>query len=362
MTLKKEDINNAGSGKHDDYVVLAHTDYLIDVAERRSRGETEVMKRRHLPTLRAGGVDLICDHVGGDTRMFSTFPLSRLAKDSDKLGTALNGVDCMLEETKESSDDLMIVRTIDEAEQAKSTDKLGIIFCLQGGGPIRQDLGLLRVFYRLGIRCIHLTANVRNQISDSCMDRDPGGLTQFGLKVVREMNRLGIVIDVAQLSPKGCHDVLEESTDPIIASNSNARSLCDHPRNLDDDVIKRIGEKRGVIGVHCLPALICEDKKASLSNLIEHIDYIVDLTGPEHVGIGPDLLENWPEERYNCVWGAGQDLGGKYITFKYPTGLESIAEIPNISVALSENGYSDAEIAGIMGGNLMRVFKAVWNG
>ncbi len=344
----------------EDVVVLAHTDYLVDVAERRSRGDVRIMEKYHLPTLRKGGVNIICDHVGGETRMFSTFPLAKLLTNADHLERALNGIDCMIQEADESSNVISIVTTIKDVETIKKSNRLGIILCLQGGTPIKRDLSLLRTFYRLGIRCMHLTANSRNQISDSCMDRTNGGLSDFGVSVVEEMNRLGIVIDIAHLSPQGNRDVLSLTKEPIIASNSNARALCGHPRNLDDEVIKLLGENRGVMGIHCLPAFLRDDGQASIEDMIKHIDYATNLIGVDHVGLGPDLLENWPKEKYDHIWGEGQNLGNQKIKFDYPQGFQSIADIPKLRDLLLSHGYSENDVSKILGGNFLRVFRDVW--
>jgi membrane dipeptidase len=191
------------------------------------------------------------------------------------------------------------------------------------------------------------------------MDRTNGGLSDFGVSVVKEMNRLGMLIDIAQLSEKGTQDVLEMSTSPVIASNSNARSLCSHPRNLSDNVIKLMGEKGGVIGIHSLPAFLRDDSQASVEDMLDHMDHIVELTSVNQVGLGPDLLEDWPKERYACIWGEGQNLGDQKISFDYPKGFESISKIPNLRKMLIDRGYSTKETSKVLGGNFLRVFKQV---
>ncbi len=343
-----------------EFTVLAHTDYLVDVSERRSRGERKVLEKFHLPALRQGGVNIICDHVGGETRMFTTFPLKKMLDCADHLERALDGIDYMRQEANESSTEILIVTSMDDIERARNENKLGIILALQGGNPIKEDLALLRTFYRLGIRLMNLTANIRNQISDSCMGRTNGGLSHFGVSVVEEMNQLGMVIDISQLSQQGSKDVLELSTQPVIASNSNALSLCSHPRNLDDHVIKLLGENGGVMGIHCLPAFLKNDSQATLEDMIKHIDHVVNLTSIDNVGLGPDLLEDWPKDKYDSIWGEGQNLGDQKITFDYPKGFESIANVPDLVQAMLDNGYSKIDVEKFLGGNFLRVFKQVW--
>lgn len=351
--------HDAETGK-ERMIVLAHTDYSADIAERRSRGEHRVMERRHIPSLRKGEVNVICEHVGGETQYFSTFPIKKMLSGTTILERALHGIDCMLQEAEESSTEFSIVTTVEEIKKTKSENKVGIVLCLQGGMPIDQDLGLLRIFQRLGIRCMHLTANLRNQISDSCMGRTNGGLTDFGVEVVREMNRLGLVIDIAQLSPTGCLEVLDLSTQSVIASNSNVKTLCNHPRNLDDEVIKQLAENGGVMGVHCLSIFVSEKPNPTIENLLQHVDYVVNLTGVDHVGIGPDLLENWPKEMYRHIWAGEKTLESNFLESAYVKGLENISKIPELADTLRNRGYSNTDVKKILGGNFLRVFQKVW--
>ncbi len=351
--------NNGFSGD-DPIVFLAHTDYPIDIAEQRSKGKNKVMEERHLAALRKGGVNFICDHVGGETNMFSTFPVSLMLKQADYLERTLNGIDCMLQEAEESKDEILIVRKKSDFDNAVSSGRLGIILSIQGGMPIRSNLALLRTFYNLGVRLMNLTANERNLLGNSCMDRRDGGLSHFGAEVVEEMNRVGMVIDIAQLSPQGCLDVFDLSEFPVIASNSNAQALCDHPRNLSDEIIKGLADNGGAMGIHCLPAFLSSNPGANIQSIIDHIEYVVNLVGIDHVGLGPDLLENWPEEKYNCIWEKGQDLADTKIDFQYPEGFKSLTDIPSLYDAILERGYSKNDAAKIMGENFLRVFKETW--
>lgn len=340
-------------------VFLSHTDYPIDIAEQRSKGRNKVFETRHLEALRKGGVNFICDHLGGETNMFSTFPVSLMLKQADYLERTLNGIDCMIQEARESKDKILLIKTVNDIEEALSSDRLGIILSIQGGKPIRENIALLRIFYELGVRLMNITANERNLLGNSCMDRTDGGLSYFGAHVVEEMNQLGMVIDVAQLSPKGCMDVFDLSSSPVIASNSNAKALCNHPRNLSDEVIKKLAQNGGVMGIHCLPAFLSSTPGAGIQDMIDHIEYVVNLAGIDHVGIGPDLLENWPVRKYNCIWEKAQDLADKKIDFQYPEGFKSLSDIPSLYAAILDRGYSKKDASKIIGENFLRVFKEV---
>ena len=201
------------------------------------------------------------------------------------------------------------------------------------------DLGVLRILYRLGIRLITLTWNQRNQIADGAGEaRTGGGLTEFGVKVVAEMNHLGMLIDVSHLSEAGFWDVIKKSKEPIVASHSNCYSLCPHLRNLKDEQIKALADKGGVIGVTFVPDfLIKENRKSTVEDVVRHIDYLVEKAGIDHVGLG-------------------SDFDG---TVELPIGLKGADEIPNITKELLNQGYKEDDIKKILGGNFLRVFKDV---
>ncbi len=339
-------------------VIAGHTDYIADVVERRSRGEHGVIVRRHLPILKQGGINVICEHLGGDTAYFAGFPFRSMIP-QDPLRYALQAIDYMYAEIEESKGQLLLATTVDDIQHAKDTGKVAVVFCFEGGMPLGNDLGFLRTFCRLGLRCIGITANLRNQLADGINDRAQGGLSSFGAAVVGEMNRQGMVIDVSHLSDAGVLDVLDLSHDPVIASHSNAAALCDHPRNLKDDLIKAISQRGGVVGVHALSAFIGKNVKVNLDDLLNHIDHIVALSGIDHVAVGPDLLENWPVHLLRQIW-VGTPMAD--MEFIYPDDFDSLAKFPNLTQGLVARGYSDEEIKKILGGNLLRVFRAVWKG
>jgi membrane dipeptidase len=341
-------------------VVVGHSDIVAsDVDWRRESGERGVLDRRHLPTLCAGGVTVICDHVGGDAP-YGYLPATRLS--TSYLQRFMRTLDHTHAEIAESAH-FILARTTADIHRAKREGKIAIVICLEGGAPLEQEISYLRNFYRLGLRCLGLTHDVRNEIGDGVRERSAGGLTHFGVNVVEECNRLGIVVDVSHLSDRGTEDVLALSSQPIIASHSNARGLCPHPRNLTDELIRAIAKKGGVIGFHALDAFISPDPDPTLEDLLRHIAHIAEIGGPDCIGIGPDLMENWDASMFTTVTERSSTVNGIPATrmkWTYPKGMRSNAELPHLTEGLLKLGFSRQDIVKFLGGNFMRVFDAVW--
>ena len=223
--------------------------------------------------------------------------------------------------------------------RAKQEGKVAAILGMEDGAPIAGDLGILRMFYRLGLRVVCLVWGPKNEIGDGVSKRvDPGnGLTPFGISLIAEMNRLGMLIDVAHLNEKGFWDVVEHSGDPFIDSHANARRLYDHPRNLTDEQIRAVAQKGGV--VHALFTFLdANPAHATLERLLDHIEYMVDLVGPAHVGIGSDI--------------DGLSAGA-------PTGIEDATCFPRITNGLLSRGFHESAVKAILGGNFLRLFGMV---
>jgi microsomal dipeptidase-like Zn-dependent dipeptidase len=192
-------------------------------------------------------------------------------------------------------------------------------------------------FAAIGVRYITLSHNGDNDICDSNRgNTEHKGLSPFGREVVKEMNRLGIMVDISHTSEKTSFDVLAVSTQPVIASHSSVKALCNHPRNLSDPLIKAIAAKGGVVQICLYPGFIKKGGKASYKDAVDHIDYVVKLAGINHVGIGSDF-------------DGGESL----------PDLNAVNEIPKITIELLRRGYSEEEIAKIWGGNLLRVMETV---
>jgi membrane dipeptidase len=341
-------------------VVDGHNHIMSELGKRRNRGDRAVFSNYYAPLVRKGGVNVILLVVGGDNTC--------LTNDSDlMLWGSLWVMDMLWEEAEESKDTIAICTSGKEIDAAIGAGKIAILLTMEGGRPLEgkpnyESLVGLRTFYRQGLRGIQLVDNGRNRLGDGKGEiRTQGKLTNFGVSVVKEANRLGMLVDVAHLTEPGFWDVIETSKDPIIDSHSNARAVCDHPRNLTDEQLRAIAKGGGVIGMTTNAAMTSKEiDKPTVDDLIKHIDYIAGLVGIDHIGLGPDHLEF--ELEVNLWAPAPGWLEGLYYGTKdtyYIQNLKSITGLPLITEALVKRGYSESDIGKVLGGNWLRVYKQV---
>lgn len=245
---------------------------------------------------------------------------------------------------------------------ALGNGRLGITFHFQNTTPLGDDLSLLEAYRRLGLRMIQLTYNHRNAVGDGCMDLADRGLTGFGRDLVAEMNRLGMVIDLSHTGRRTTLEAIEASIHPTVFSHSNARRLFDHPRNITDQQIRAVAERGGLVGVNAVSSFLRADGVgAHLSDLLDHIDYLVEMIGPARVCLGLDFWTDgdpnfaaWTQSRF---WTA-DDLS-RYVT--WPAQIAGPGHFPRLAEGLAARGYSPQSIAAIMGHNWIRLFREVWS-
>ena len=332
------------------FIFLGHEDVPVDVSYRRLKGETHVMQRIHVPRYRKAGVKFVVMATGGDpVRPFGTAGFR-----TQTIG-AFKYLDDMFAEVDEAPDELMIIRSAGDFQEALHGDKIGIILHFEGGTPLDGQLFMLRSFYRVGLRSLQLAWYFRNELADSGAEASPGGLSRFGRKVVEEMNRLGMVIDVSHLSEASAMDVVKVSRDPLMASHSNAKTVRDHYRNVSDELIRAIAEKDGIIGVVLCPPFVSTGT-ATMDDLLDHVDHLKRLVGVRHIALGPDYIDYAQE----LITGEVSAKTGKVAPGTgFPVGLETVCELPHLSDGLVSRGYSKEEISLIMGGNLLRLFQQI---
>jgi membrane dipeptidase len=245
------------------------------------------------------------------------------------------------------------VESVADVHRAKEQGRVGIVFGFQNIGPLEGDLSLLPIFCRLGVRIIQLTYHFKNVCGDGCKEASDTGLSLFGCDLIARMNDLGMVVDLAHVGERTARDAIETSRHPAIASHSNAYARVPAYQNKTDDTIQALARKGGVICVTAFPRMLEPDP--TVDTLLDHIDHIARLVGIDHVGLGLDFAEGWPDSPIHRKKLLAID--GKI--YDYPPGIETISKLPNVTRGLVSRGYSDEDIEKILGGNLLRVFAQV---
>jgi len=336
-----------------DIVVDAHYDLLSDVFRLRKSGEHKVIERFFLGDVKAAGIDvLICSLFVPDVYL----PEAALRHALDQIGM----LHCEMEESEGL---FSLCRNAREVKKAVESDQTALLLSLEGTEPIGNDLVLLRVFYELGVRFVGLTWSRRNYAADGCYffpvrEGTAGGLTVFGVQLVEEAERLGMILDVSHLNDVGFYDVLSFSKKPFIASHSNCRTVAKASRNLTDDQIKSLASRGGVMGLNNMtnfvygndastksinpkmpaPAKI-PDGKPRFEGFFNHIRHVIDLVGPDYIGFGFDLCE-----------------------FQKPESERELSVFPTYKHTLPFIERLDREFPGsvaakIRGGNWMRIIE-----
>ncbi|HEX6940958.1 MAG TPA: dipeptidase [Longimicrobiales bacterium] len=240
-----------------------------------------------------------------------------------------------------------------DVEREFGRGRIASVLGMEGGHAIENSLGALRAFYDLGVRYMTLTHSSNIDWADSCCEApEHGGLTEFGKEVVHEMNRLGMLVDLSHTSPETMHDALDVAEAPVIFSHSSARAVTDHPRNVPDDVLRRLPENGGVVMVTFVPGFINDEvrrfealprdqragkerPRATMADVIAHIEHIRKVAGIDHVGIG-------------------SDFDGISST---PVGLEDVSAFPALFAELSRRGWTEEELRKLAGENVLRVWR-----
>lgn len=338
----------------------------FDIGKRNTDGSVDI------PRMREGGMNGIFFSIWIDGRIMGPPAVEK----------ALDQIDAVRENVLKYSKDIVLCRTADDVRRAHAQGKIAALMGVEGGHMMGNDIRVLRIFADLGVRYMTLTHFYNDEWADSSTDKPAhNGLTDFGKEVVREMNRQGIMVDISHVSDKTFYDALAVSKAPLIASHSSCRALCNHPRDMSDDMIKALAAKGGVIQINyeksfidqaykdaqdklsggvvnmidqirkacgeqqgCMERKMAEMEKQAVAEgklphvswerIIDHIDHAVKLVGADHVGLGSDF--------------DGANM---------PEGMEDCSHLPQITEALMRKGYSDEDIRKILGGNTLRVME-----
>jgi len=335
----------------DSLVVDTHNDITspmidedFDLGARDTSGKTQT----DIPRMREGGLG---------AEFFAIYVDAKYAREGGSARRALSMIDSVYEQVRRHPESLEMASTVADIRRIHRAGKIAALMGIEGGHAIEDSLPALRMFYKLGIRYMTLTHTNTNNWADSAgsitapAEKRHGGLSDFGKDVVREMNRLGMMIDISHVADQTFQDCIEISQAPIIASHSSARALTNVPRNLTDDMLKAMAKKGGVVMVNFytgfinteyakpgMPAPIEAAKTATLEMLMQHFEHTIKVAGIDHVGIGSD---------FDGVEG------------KLPAGMEDISKLSTITYELLKRGYSEKDVKKVLGENLLRVMAEV---
>jgi len=331
-----------------------------------------------------GSIDIPRMKEGGLGAIFFSIWMSSKVTGPEAVNRALIQIDAVREQVRKHPNDLLLATTAAEVREAYKHGKIAALMGVEGGHMINSDLAVLRTYAALGVRYMTLTHSGNDEWADSSTDKPVhNGLTEFGKDVVREMNRLGVMVDISHVSDKTFADALEVSKAPLIASHSSCRALCDAPRNMTDDMMKALAAKGGVVQINYHVGFLSQDfrnaekahpewekaiadevkkrcgenegcqlivgdqitreyvtqgklPRVDYTKIIEHIDHAVKVAGIDHVGLGSDF--------------DGANM---------PFGMEDASKLPHITEALLQKGYSESDIRKILGENTLRVMTEV---
>jgi len=351
-------------------VIDGHSDTILKIFyDNINIGNRVKMAHVDIPKMKEGGLD---------AQIFAVWP------DPVYVGRGvakhtLRMLDRMTSVIEENNEEMEIALTASDVMRIVKRGKVAAILAVEGGHAIEHDLSLLRTFYRLGVRLMTLTHANTNEWADSANDEEKwGGLTDFGKEVVKEMNRLGMIIDISHVSDKTFYDVLEITSKPVVASHSCVRAICDRKRNITDDMLRALAENGGLIGINFYSAFIDQHfsdemqfnlekynvfpeintreqlekvvyeryqnamaevpiPPPAFDKLVEHFDYVVKLIGADHVGLGSDF------DGINTA----------------PQGMEDVTKLPDLTKAFLKKGYSEDDIKKILGENWLRILEKV---
>ena len=240
--------------------------------------------------------------------------------------------------------------------------------------PVADDLDRIHLFHQLGVRVMQPTYNYRNFMGDGNLETEDAGLSILGRDAVGILNELGIAIDISHVGDHTSRDILALSTQPVLATHVDARALTPLARNKDDDILRAVANSGGVIGGSVYGPMLWDgdrNRRPSIDDFIRHLDYITELVGIEHVGFGTDIpvsndLRRTAQIAVNRrLWSGISDYGdcfGHDIPARYAAGANNHSKLPNITAALLERGWAEADIEAYLGANFARVLGEIWGG
>ena len=347
-------------------VLLLHTELVADVAERRSRGDRAVLKERHRARFRDGHIHCICNYVIGDTFQTNRFPSTALlhgyhpprAYGPNQVKHALTVLGQVIEDLGESTPDWAPATSTEEIAAAVGAGGTAMVLAARGATFVEEHPLLLSIFQRLGIRILSLVSDRSNSAAAAAGDDSRQGLTAKGKAIVSEAQRLRVAIDASWLSRTAFWQTLDLIDGPVVVSLGNAAGMCAHPANLDDEQLAALAQKGGVIGVHA-DADTVSTGEATITAFVDHIDYIVQKIGIDHVGIGLNICEPSmiPMETYSRLF---PEDAAAFSARKTTRGLATHSDLLNVTAELLHRRYAPDDIERILGGNALSLFGRIW--
>ena len=284
-----------------------------------------------------------------------------LAAHADGFDTFMDQVADYLDLFEARPDTTMHVETIADITKAKESGKLGIMFGVQTGSIVGTDMHRWTIAHKLGCRMAQLTYNERNLLGDGCLEPENRGLTSYGKQSIQEMNRLGICLDLSHAGERTSLDAIAVSAKPAMFSHANPKAIGPGKRNITDEQMKAVAERGGVVGLspHSMLSHKVAGVRANVDDLMDFFDYAVDLIGIDHVAVGSDVFESFTKLSWETTTKRWYPSGFLWETMA-AEGFSGVHEFPNLTRGLVARGYSDADIAKILGGNWLRLFTEVW--
>ncbi len=326
-------------------IVDGHSDYPVQMFRERLEGKQHVIENKHLPLCTKGGVVMEVATVGGD---FSNGLWN--GRDPE---TVLRTLEYVHQEVLESSGSLKLVLNKRDLKMVGERGTLSMMLNLEGATCLASDLNFLEKYYRLGVRAMSLTHNNKNIFADGCAEISGNGLSILGRNLIKEINQYNIILDLVHINERGFFQALDLAERPPVVSHSNARKVCRSFRNLTDSQLKGLAERGGVVGLNCVGFMIDNAfEKQTVGRLLEHLDYIVELTGIDHVGFGPDYVD------YMMDFTKVNLAGSRLFTgeLQHAIGAKDISAMQKFVEGLINRGYKEEEIEKIMSRNFLRVY------
>ncbi len=315
----------------------AHSDILTDVTQRILKGEEEIIKNYHLDKLNKGNI------FGA---IFVIWVEPKYTDNYEK--RIMEIIRCSAKEFS-NTQEIQLITGYEEFKKAKNQEKLSLLLGLEGAAFMGENIDNFYMLHQLGVRHTSLTWNEENLLATGVNGDPRKGITGAGKKAIKLIEELGILLDVSHLNERSFWDLAKVASKPFIASHSNAYRLCPNHRNLKDDQIKTIADAGGVIGVNAWPEFISQDNP-DIYSLLDHIDYIADLAGIDHVGLGFDFCDFLQRETIDSF---------KNNDVTTVTGLEDASKAQNLIKALEKRNYSQQDIKKIAYKNFMRVLQKI---